>query len=35
MADVFISYKRERRNAADHLAHILELNGFSVWFDYN
>jgi hypothetical protein len=34
MADVFISYKNERRNAAQHLARIFELNGFSVWFDY-
>ena len=34
MADVFISYKTERRNAAQHLSRILELNGFSVWFDY-
>lgn len=34
MADVFISYKSERRNAAQHLSRILELNGYSVWFDY-
>jgi hypothetical protein len=34
VADVFISYKRERRNAAQHLARILELNGYSIWFDY-
>ncbi|HEX3535728.1 MAG TPA: toll/interleukin-1 receptor domain-containing protein [Stellaceae bacterium] len=34
MADAFISYKTERRNAAQHLSRILELNGFSVWFDY-
>ena len=34
MADVFISYKSERRNAAQHLTQILELNGYSVWFDY-
>lgn len=34
MADVFISYKTERRNAAQHLARVLELNGYSVWFDY-
>ncbi len=34
MADVFISYKTERRNAAQHLSRILELNGYSVWFDY-
>ena len=34
MADVFISYKSERRNAAQHLKRILELHGYSVWFDY-
>ncbi len=34
MAEVFISYKSERRPAARHLARILELNGFSVWYDY-
>jgi len=34
MADVFISYKSARRNAAQHLSRILELNGYSVWFDY-
>jgi len=34
VADVFISYKTERRNAAQHLSRILELNGYSVWFDY-
>jgi len=34
LADVFISYKSERRNAAQHLSRILELNGYSVWFDY-
>ena len=34
MADIFISYKSERRNAAQHLSRILELNGYSVWFDY-
>lgn len=34
MADIFISYKSERRAAAEHLARILELNGFTVWFDY-
>lgn len=34
MADVFISYKTERRNAAQHVSRILELNGYSVWFDY-
>ena len=34
MADVFISYKAERRNAAEHLRHILEAHGFTVWYDY-
>jgi hypothetical protein len=34
VADAFISYKTERRNAAQHLSRILELNGYSVWFDY-
>ena len=34
MPDVFISYKRERRSAAEHLARILSLYGFDVWFDY-
>jgi hypothetical protein len=34
LADVFISYKSDRRAAAQHLARILELNGYSVWFDY-
>ena len=34
MADVFISYKSERRAAAQHLARVLELHGYSVWFDY-
>jgi hypothetical protein len=34
MADVFISYKSERRVAAKHLADVLNANGYSVWFDY-
>jgi formylglycine-generating enzyme required for sulfatase activity len=33
MADVFISYKRERRPAARHLEQILARYGYSVWFD--
>ncbi|MBV1694668.1 MAG: TIR domain-containing protein [Hyphomicrobiales bacterium] len=33
MADVFISYKRERRPAARHLAAVLTHYGYSVWFD--
>jgi hypothetical protein len=35
MADVFISYKSERRKAAAHLAKILERHGYSVWYDYS
>jgi hypothetical protein len=34
MADVFISYKSERRPAVEHLARVLENYGFTVWFDY-
>jgi hypothetical protein len=34
LADVFISYKSDRRAAAQHVSRILELNGYSVWFDY-
>lgn len=34
MADVFISYKSERRAAAEHLAEILTDYGYSVWWDY-
>lgn len=33
MADVFISYKKERLEAVVHLAEILEAHGYSVWFD--
>ncbi|MFM9939437.1 MAG: SUMF1/EgtB/PvdO family nonheme iron enzyme [Hyphomicrobiaceae bacterium] len=33
MADVFISYKRERRPAARHLEQILVRYGYTVWFD--
>jgi hypothetical protein len=32
--DIFISYKSERRKAAEHLAAVLRLYGYSVWFDY-
>jgi hypothetical protein len=32
-SEIFISYKSERRPAAEHLAKILRLNGYSVWFD--
>jgi len=35
MADVFISYKSERRAAAEHLAEILSAHGYSVWWDYS
>lgn len=34
MADVFISYKSERRPAVEHLKRVLENHGYSVWFDY-
>jgi len=34
MAEIFISYKSERRNAAKHLAGVLTRYGYSVWFDY-
>lgn len=34
MADIFLSYKSERRAATEHFARTLELNGYSVWFDY-
>ncbi|MEL6286002.1 MAG: toll/interleukin-1 receptor domain-containing protein, partial [Pseudomonadota bacterium] len=34
MADIFISYKTERRAVAEHLADILEDHGYSVWYDY-
>lgn len=33
MAEVFISYKRERRPAARHLEQILIRYGYTVWFD--
>jgi formylglycine-generating enzyme required for sulfatase activity len=35
MAEIFISYKSERRKAAEHLAAILRCHGFTVWFDYS
>jgi TPR repeat protein len=35
MADIFISYKSERRKAAAHLAKILERYGYTVWYDYS
>lgn len=34
MAHVFISYKSERRAAAEHLARILNLHGYTCWYDY-
>jgi hypothetical protein len=34
MADVFISYKREDRPAAERLARALEQLGFDVWYDF-
>jgi hypothetical protein len=33
MADVFISYKSERRAATRHLAQTLTCYGYSVWYD--
>jgi hypothetical protein len=33
MPDVFISYKRERRAAAGHLADTIGLFGYDCWFD--
>jgi tetratricopeptide (TPR) repeat protein len=35
MADIFISYKTERRKAAEHLAEVLKMYGYSAWFDYH
>jgi formylglycine-generating enzyme required for sulfatase activity len=35
MADVYISYHRERRAVAAYLARILEANGYSVWSDFD
>ncbi len=35
MAEIFISYKSERRKAAAHLAKILECYGYTVWYDYS
>ena len=35
MAEIFISYKSERRKAAAHLAKILERYGYTVWYDYS
>ncbi|TPW06531.1 MAG: hypothetical protein FD124_1708 [Alphaproteobacteria bacterium] len=34
MTDVFISYKKERREHAQRLAALIEANGFDVWWDY-
>ena len=34
MADIFISYKSERRAAAEHFAEVLKRYGYSSWFDY-
>lgn len=33
MADVFISYKRDERDAVERIAHQLRIIGFEVWFD--
>jgi len=34
MADIFISYKKERRPAAEHLKRILEAHDYTVWYDF-
>ena len=34
MAEIFISYKSERRAAAEHFAEVLRRHGYTVWFDY-
>lgn len=33
-SEIFISYKSQRRNAAEHFADVLLRNGYSVWYDY-
>lgn len=33
MADVFVSYAREDRPAAERIARLLQANGLSVWWD--
>jgi hypothetical protein len=32
--EIFLSYKSERRRAAEHLTEILRRYGYTVWFDY-
>jgi TIR domain len=34
VTEIFISYKSERRRAAEHLAAVLDRHGYSAWFDY-
>ncbi len=34
MAEIFISYKSERRPAARHLAKVLDAWGYQSWYDY-
>ena len=34
MSEIFLSYKSERRLAAEHLSEVLKCYGYSVWFDY-
>ena len=34
MAEIFISYKSERRPAARHLAKVLAGYGYDSWYDY-
>jgi hypothetical protein len=33
MANIFLSYKSERRKVAEHLSRVIALHGYSVWFD--
>jgi len=35
MTNIFISYKSERKIAAEHFAEVLRRYGYSVWFDYS
>jgi hypothetical protein len=35
MAEIFLSYRSERRRAAAHFAKILECFGYTVWHDYH
>jgi hypothetical protein len=35
MANVFLSYKSQRRAAAKYFSKLMETQGYSVWYDYN